>query len=300
MKYQIQKIEFPLYGELIRGSLYLPKGTETSGPLPAVVLAHGWGMTAGGDLEDYAHVIAERNIICLTIDFRNLGASTGEPRQHVNPFQQIEDLRSALDYLQQRPEVDENRLGVWGSSYAGGHVIAVAGIDCRVRAAVAQVPTISGYQAKAQTLSSEQLRQRSLSFINARLQRQKGVDIATVQTVSNQNEPCAYPDQASYDYMSKQAERCINWRNYTTLASLDLAHGYEPNAYLYRIKEVAFLMIITTQDTTTPTNLQKEAFKKIPSANKKLVILEGDHYAVYQEEFELSSIEAADWFAKKL
>lgn len=93
---------------------------HTTNELPGVVLAHGWAMTAGGDLEDYAQTIAQHNIICLTIDFRNLGASTGQPRQHLDPNQQIEDLRSAIHYLQQRPEVDSERIGLWGSSYAGG------------------------------------------------------------------------------------------------------------------------------------------------------------------------------------
>ncbi|MGO2733906.1 alpha/beta hydrolase [Psychrobacter sp.] len=90
-----EKIEFPIHGEFIRGTLYLPSN-HTTNKLPGVVLAHGWAMTAGGDLEDYAQIIAQHNIICLTIDFRNLGASTGQPRQHLDPHQQIEDLRSPL------------------------------------------------------------------------------------------------------------------------------------------------------------------------------------------------------------
>lgn len=298
-KLTIQKIEFPLHGDIIRGTLYLPESANTA-QLPAVVLAHGWAMTAGGDLENYAAIIAEHNIACLTIDFRNLGASTGQPRQHLDPFQQIEDIRSAIDYLQQRPEIDKTRIGIWGSSYAGGHVISVAGIDFRVKAAVSQVPTISGYRAKEQTLTQEKLIERTQSLTNARLQRQSGIDTATIQTVSNKGEPCAYPDEASYSYMSKQAEVCPNWKNHTTVASLDLAQTYEPNSYIYRITHTAFLMIIADNDTTTPTNLQEEAFNKIPSSNKKLISLPGGHYSVYEENFEKSSKQAAEWFAQNL
>ena len=264
-----EKIEFPIHEEFIRGTLYLPSN-HTNKELPGVVLAHGWAMTAGGDLEDYAQIIAQHNIICLTIDFRNLGASTGQPRQHLDPHQQIEDLRSAIDYLQQRPEVDSERIGLWGSSYAGGHVISVSGIDPRVKVAVSQVPTISGYKAKQETLTKDDLVERAQRFTQARLSREHGIDTEIIKTVSNDGEPCAYSDYASYNYMSKQAERCPNWQNFTTVASLDLAQTYEPGSYVYRIEDTAFMMIIASDDKTTPTNLQQEAFEKTPSTNKEL------------------------------
>lgn len=44
-----KKIEFPIHGDIIRGTLYLPSNPAAN-KLPAVVLAHGWAMTAGGDL----------------------------------------------------------------------------------------------------------------------------------------------------------------------------------------------------------------------------------------------------------
>jgi hypothetical protein len=43
-------------------------------------------------------------------------------------------------------EVDPNRIGVWGTSYAGGHVLVLGATDRRIRAVVSQVPTISGYE----------------------------------------------------------------------------------------------------------------------------------------------------------
>lgn len=294
-----EKIEFPIDGDIIRGTLYLPSN-HTTNELPGVVLAHGWAMTAGGDLEDYAQTIAQHNIICLTIDFRNLGASTGQPRQHLDPNQQIEDLRSAIDYLQQRPEVDSERIGLWGSSYAGGHVISVSGIDPRVKVAVSQVPTISGYKAKQEILTKDELLERAQRFTQARLSREHGIDTEIIKTVSNEGQPCAYSDFASYSYMSKQAKRCPNWQNFTTVASLDLAQTYEPGSYVYRIEDTAFMMIIASDDKTTPTNLQQEAFENIPSANKELVTVPGGHYSVYEDFFDETNQKAAEWFIKHL
>ena len=41
--------------------------------------------------------------------------------------------------------MDPGRIGIWGSSYSGGHVLVVAAIDRRVKAVVSQVPLISGH-----------------------------------------------------------------------------------------------------------------------------------------------------------
>jgi uncharacterized protein len=79
-------------------------------------------------------------------DHRGFGHSDGEPRYDVEPWRQIADWRRAISYLESRPEVDPHRIGLWGTSYAGGHAIVLGATDRRVRAVVAQVPTISGYQ----------------------------------------------------------------------------------------------------------------------------------------------------------
>src|SRR5229473_6903796 len=82
----------------------------------------------------------------LVYDNRNFGASGGEPRQEIDPVQQVRDYRHAITWARMQPEVDRERIGVWGSSYSGGHVLAVGAIDRRVKCVVSQVPLISGYR----------------------------------------------------------------------------------------------------------------------------------------------------------
>ena len=54
-------------------------------------------------------------------------------------------LRDAITYARTLREVDGDRIGVWGSSYGGAHVIVVGAMDRRVKCVVSQVPLISGY-----------------------------------------------------------------------------------------------------------------------------------------------------------
>ena len=63
-----------------------------------------------------------------------------------NPWRQIDDWRRAISYLEKLDVVDSKRLGAWGTSYAGGHVIVLGATDRRLLCVVAQAPTISGYE----------------------------------------------------------------------------------------------------------------------------------------------------------
>ena len=74
-------------------------------------------------------------------------AAPGRPRQEIDPWEQIRDYQHAITYAQLRPEVDADRIGVWGSSYSAAHSYVVAAIDRRVQAVCGQVPLVSGRRA---------------------------------------------------------------------------------------------------------------------------------------------------------
>src|SRR6266545_2868715 len=133
-----QDIEFDAEGVTLRGWLYLPDGA--TGPVPTVVMAHGFSAVKEMYLDSYAEVFAAAGLGALVFDNRNFGASDGEPRQEIDPWAQVRDYRHAITYAQTRPEVDPGRIGVWGSSYSGGHVLALGAIDKRIGCVVAQVP----------------------------------------------------------------------------------------------------------------------------------------------------------------
>jgi cephalosporin-C deacetylase-like acetyl esterase len=138
-------VEFAVEGgDSLRGWLFLP--SERTGKLPAISLAHGYAGVKEHGLERFAKAFAEAGFIALVHDHRNFGTSDGAVRHDIDPWRQIADWRRALSFLESQPEVDAARIGVWGTSYAGGHVLVLGATDRRIRAVVAQVPTISGYE----------------------------------------------------------------------------------------------------------------------------------------------------------
>lgn len=292
----VSGVEFGADGELIRGTLYAPRGDHA---VPGVVLGHGWSMCAGGDLEDYAQAVARQGLAALTFDFRRLGKSEGVPRQEINPYDQIEDYRTAITWLSSQPGVRPRGLGVWGSSYSGGHVLVVAATDSRVGAVVAQVPTISGYAAALRKTHPDKLDALREGFHADRLSRLSGHDPELIQTVGPAGTNVAYPDEASYRYMTGQGAVVPEWRNEVTLRSLEMARTYEPGAWIDRIGPTPLLMIAASGDTTTPVDMQLDAFTSAREP-KSLLLIDGGHYCAYQQHFDQTSAAAADWFRTHL
>jgi hypothetical protein len=109
-------------------------------------MAHGFSAVKEMRLDRFAEAFAEAGLASLVFDYRGLGASDGMPRQDLDPHEQIEDYRNAISYARSLPEVDRDRIGIWGTSYSGGHVLMVAAFDKRVKAVVSQVPLIDGWE----------------------------------------------------------------------------------------------------------------------------------------------------------
>src|SRR5215467_13803974 len=136
-------IEFDAEGATLRGWFYPGRGA--TGSTPTVVLAHGFSAVKEMYLDSFAEVFSAAGLNALVFDNRNFGASDGEPRQEIDPWAQVRDYRHAITYARTLPEVDLERIGIWGSSYSGGHVLVVGAIDRRVSCVVSQVPLISGW-----------------------------------------------------------------------------------------------------------------------------------------------------------
>src|ERR1700754_2342776 len=114
-----EDVSFPAEGGVeLSAWLFVPDAPE---PLPAITMAHGYAGTKYHGIEPMAEAFAAAGFAVPLHDRRGFGDSGGEPRNDVNPWQQIADWRRAISYPQDRPEVDADRVGLWGTSYAGGH-----------------------------------------------------------------------------------------------------------------------------------------------------------------------------------
>lgn len=123
----------------LRGWFYTPEASSGK-KLPCLVMAHGFSALKEMDLNTFAeHFTSKLAISCLVYDNRCFGASDGEPRHEIVPTLQMSDYSDAITYAQSREDVDPEKIGIWGSSYSGGHVLYVGAVDRRVKAVLSQV-----------------------------------------------------------------------------------------------------------------------------------------------------------------
>ena len=286
-------------GITLRGWFTRPDGP---GPFPTVVMAHGFSAVKEQTLEDLAVVFEDAGLASVTYDHRNLGASDGEPRQEIDPVAQVRDFRTALTYAANRADVDPDRLGIFGSSYSGAHVLAVAGLDQRVRAVVSQVPLISGFLNIQRLNTAEGFGGLLDALDGERSARHRGKPGVVLPVCSDDPAaPCAFPGLTTHAYFHHYVDKGASpsWRNEVTLRSIDLALAYDVTPYLPRIAPTPLLMIITDDDTTTPTDLALQAFA-LAHEPKELVIMPGHHYTVYLDHFPETSRRAATFLARHL
>ncbi|HEY2205572.1 MAG TPA: alpha/beta hydrolase [Pseudonocardia sp.] len=119
---------------------------------PCVVLAHGFGATRDTGLAGFAERFAAAGLDAVVFDYRGFGDSDGSPRQVVDVAGQLDDYRAAIDAARRLPDVDPDRVAVWGVSFAGGHVFVLAAGDPRLAAAVALTPATDGRAAVLEAL----------------------------------------------------------------------------------------------------------------------------------------------------
>lgn len=120
---------------------------ETPTGRPCVVMAHGFGTTRDSGLAPFAERFAAAGCDVLVFDYRGFGGSAGSPRQDVDHRRHREDYHAAVAAARARPGVDASRIALWGSSYSGGHVIAVAAQDPTIAAVVSQGAAVDGWRA---------------------------------------------------------------------------------------------------------------------------------------------------------
>ena len=162
--FSIRSVEFWSDGTRLAGDLFVPSGLESGEKRAAVLLCHGWGGLKSQLNATTAPKLAEAGFVVMTFDYRGWGESDARLvvtdafpeadedgmvtvraqaiRELVDPFDQTEDIGNAITFLEGEPHVDSDRIGLWGTSMGGGHVVWMAAHDARVKCIFAQAASM--------------------------------------------------------------------------------------------------------------------------------------------------------------
>ncbi|MDE0947122.1 MAG: alpha/beta fold hydrolase [Sphingobium sp.] len=277
-----------LDGTPLAAFLYTPD--SGSGPFPAIVLSHGFGAVKEMALDRYADVFCAAGFACLVYDHRNTGSSGGAPRGEIDPWQQISDMRDAITYVESRAEVDTDRIGLWGTSFSGGHSLVVAATDRRVKCVVSVVPTISGHQNTIRALTTDGYAAFVREANEERAARQRGEEPRMI--------PISKDGDESYEW-SKVAGVGTTYVNTCTLLSRAFRDAFEPGSYIAAISPTPLLLALTAHDTKCLTDLQLEAYSRAHEP-KRLEMFPGGHYDPYTTQLAAIASASRDWFGTYL
>ncbi|MGI4860730.1 MAG: alpha/beta hydrolase [Janthinobacterium lividum] len=287
-------------GITLKGWVYTPTHPAAR-PFPAIVMAHGFSGVKEQYLDRYAQVFAEAGFVVLVYDNRNFGDSGGMPRQEIDPVLQVRDYRDGISHLCSLEYVDAHRIGIWGSSYSGGHVLQVAAFDRRVKCVVSQVPAISGSNDVKTAVRPDLMGGLIDAFNTDRENQFRGAAPEMIEVVSlDPASGCALPGDDAYAYFVDSArDFAPNWQNTITLRSIELLNEYEPGYAIDRISPTPLLMIVALLDTCAPADQALRAYERALQP-KALVTLPCTHFQPYIEHFAKTSGDALDWFQKHL
>lgn len=287
---------------MIRADLFTPDAGK--GPWPVVIMGGGWCYVKELIMPEYAKHFLDVGVAALIFDYRNFGASDGEPRQHLDPWKQISDYRSAIDavsYLEEfQADLDPERVAVWGISYSGGHVLAVGALDPRVKCIVSQIPIIEGWYNSMRAHGSVGFRELTALVAEDRRNRYlTGVHGHIPHSGDPKTEVVTWPHPETKPVFMKIKETTApRHEHYSTVQSVEWVWAYNMRPYLPMILDTPTLMIVAEGDDLTMWEREIPAFNEIVTTKKRLFVQQqSTHMSMYSDmsHLQIAATEAARW-----
>jgi hypothetical protein len=256
--------------------------------LPTIILCHGWGGTAAL-LRPDAVRFARAGYFVVTFDYRGWGASEGrvvltkpakrgkpgepftaevkEIREVVDPLDQTTDLLNVIHWVHGERQCDTKRIGLWGTSYSGGHVVYAAALDSRVKATVSQVPALD-----SRWVLLGLGRRQTLNEATKRARGEIGYPLPGAQLGSLRGAPIR--------------ERLMQ---------------YAPVEEVHKASKCAMLFILAEKEELFSNKDHGiKAHERARGPKKLITIPKISHYGIYKEAREQAQKAAIEWYDEHL
>jgi uncharacterized protein len=290
-----REVTFPSQGETCSGWLYLPDDIPAGSKVPGIVMANSISAVKEITLPGYAERFAAAGFAALAFDYRRFGGSSGEPRNHLDPHDQQQDVRNALTWLRAQPEIDAERIGGWGVSLGGVHMLFLGAYDRRFKAVVSVATglnTLEAYMGRDGV-------QSFLATLNGDRDRRSasGEPATYIPAVSmpGGGGAMAFPEANDF-YIDAMNTYAPTYDNRLTLESMENLISDHSAEGVSLIAPTPLLMIHGEKDVIPPAAV-RAVFERAGEP-KKLVVLDCLHTDLYTREPWVSQAAATsiDWF----
>lgn len=271
-------LAFTSHGVTCKGYLYMP--SEAKGPVPCVIMGHGFGATRECGIAPFAEAFANAGYAAFMFDYRHFGASGGEPRQLLVPSREVEDWLSAIAFVRKLEGIKPDAIALWGTSFGGGLVTVAAARDGNVQAIIAQCPMMDGLASVF-----EVIRYAGIAQV-MKLSAHGAVDITRallgmsphyIASAGRPGEVAAMSAADCYDgYLALIPEGVPNQVAARIAATL---MTFRPVAEAHKVTCPALIQICE-KDTVAPVAAAEKAAKKMKRAEVRRY--EMGHFDIYQ------------------
>lgn len=288
-------VTFYSEGYRLVGDVYSPTDLQPGEQRAGIVLCHGYTGVKDLYLPDNARVLTEAGYMVMTFDYKGWGESEG-PRSRLAPYSRVADVQAALTFFGTLPEVDPERLGLYGTSYGGATVVWVGAIDPRVQCIVSVVGIGHGTRWMRSVRRPDEwydLLDRSRADRIRRAQ--------TGQSECVERSEILLPDRQSAELAAAARRNNPAAINTIPLEYVDDTLSFNPEWVVDKIAPRPLLFITTDNDRLVPPDESEHLYARAGEP-KKLVVLKGyGHYEVYAEPaFGEVMRETLAWFQEHL
>mmetsp|Transcript_128998 Transcript_128998/g.252646 ORF Transcript_128998/g.252646 Transcript_128998/m.252646 type:complete len:383 (+) Transcript_128998:63-1211(+) len=280
--------------------------SETSRPL--VIMSHGLGGQKDMGLLPYAEKFAMNDYAVLMIDYRYFGLSTNSAktkfRNLIDPWNHVEDIKTVLNAVIHDGvlggAVDVNNIVLWGTSFAGGHMLRVAHQNPipNIKAVISQVPHLDGKAASLRALKARGpvgfLRVMALAVTDIVITQLNkfalllGVDVnlpsiyvKIIGTGKDSAYMVIHPTELDQYFAKHPTHYLGGWQNRAPARTLAYMSLYSPVEDIPHIT-VPVLFITATQDTLCPPESVRAAAQIAQRGT--LLEIDSTHFDIYQGE----------------
>lgn len=269
-------VRIPSGGERLAAYFYRP---DTEGRVPCVVMAHGFSATRDDALPAYAEAFADAGFAVVLFDYRHFGRSGGQPRQLLDIGRQQDDYRAVIHWARRADGIDPDRIALWGSSFSGGHVLAVAAGDSRIAAVISQAPFTDSVAA-IRAMPVRNILRASLAAVRDQLGALVGRPPRYVPAVGEPGSFAAMTAPEAKPGFDAIVGSESLWRNEVAARIVLHLSLYRPGRLASRIA-VPVLFCVCDADATTPPGPSLEAARRSPLGELRRYPY--GHFAIYHD-----------------
>jgi cephalosporin-C deacetylase-like acetyl esterase len=276
-----KNIEFKSQGAILRGRLYLQEDKMKKSPV--VIMAHGFTTTINGMTADkYAEKFREAGFAVLLYDHRNLGISDGEPRQELNFWVQSRGYIDAIGLISNQPEIDVDKIAVWGASLSSREAFLVGTIDNRVKAVITIIPAFGEeIPKKDKDGSLYAFAKETLLIDDIRSLPHTTTEQMPIVSTDQKGTPSALTDLTAYNWFIEYGGRLgTNWKNVVSFSDIEVPDDFNLVQFADQLK-APILMVVATNDEMNGANpkVTQYVYNNITQP-KEWVDIDGGHFGL--------------------